>query len=60
MTYKEIKKAQLENEKLYKDNVININEYIEKQLELIKEINENLYRLENIHLEFLKKIKNWF
>ncbi|MCT2562109.1 hypothetical protein [Chryseobacterium herbae] len=60
MTLKEIEKAQLENETLYEDKVISKNEYIEKQFELLKELDELLYRLENIHLEFLKNIKNWF
>ncbi|UKB81231.1 hypothetical protein [Chryseobacterium sp. MEBOG07] len=60
MTFKEIKKALQENEKLYDDKIIGFNEYIEKQFELLKELDEHIYRLENIHLEFLKKIKNWF
>lgn len=60
MTSKEIEKALQENEKLYDDNIIDFNEYIEKQFELLKELDEHIYRLENIHLEFFKKIKNWF
>lgn len=60
MTLKEIKKAQLENEKLYDNKVISINEYIEKQFELLQELDEHIYKLENIHLEFFKNIKNWF
>ncbi|WP_172279073.1 hypothetical protein [Chryseobacterium sp. LAM-KRS1] len=60
MTSKEIEKALQENEKLYDDKIIDFNEYIEKQFELLKELDEHIYRLENIHLEFLKKIKNWF
>ncbi|MDR6489947.1 hypothetical protein J2799_004497 [Chryseobacterium vietnamense] len=60
MTLKEIKKAQLENEKLYDDKVISINEYIEKHFELLQELDEHIYKLENIHLEFFKNIKKWF
>ncbi|MGE8556697.1 MAG: hypothetical protein ACN6OB_22470 [Chryseobacterium jejuense] len=60
MTFKEIEKALQENRKLYKEKVISINEYIEKHFELLKELDEHIYRLENIHLEFFKKIKNWF
>ena len=60
MTFKEIEKALQENKKLYKEKAISINEYVEKHFELLKELDEHIYRLENIHLEFLKKIENWF
>ncbi|MBV8328318.1 hypothetical protein [Chryseobacterium sp.] len=59
MTLKEIEKAIQENEKLYEEKVINNNDYIEKLFELLKELDEYKYRLENIHLEFFKNIKNW-
>lgn len=60
MTFKAIEKAQLENKKLYEEKVISKKEYIKKQFELLKELDEHLYRLENIHLEFFKRIKNSF
>lgn len=60
MTFKEIKKALQENEKFYDDKIIGFNEYIEKQFELLKELDEQIYKSENIHLEFFKNIKNWF
>lgn len=60
MTLKEIEKAKLEHKKLYEEKIISKNEYIEKLFELSKELDEHKYRLENIHLIFLKKIKYWF
>jgi len=60
MTHKEIRKAHLENEKLYDDKAINFQEYIKKQFELLNELNKEIDRLENIHLYFFKNIINWF
>ncbi|MEE6129892.1 hypothetical protein V2E39_21010 [Chryseobacterium arthrosphaerae] len=60
MTRKEIRKAHLENEKLYDDKAINFQEYINRQFELLEELNKEIDRVENIHLQFFKNIKNWF
>ncbi|MDR4892576.1 MULTISPECIES: hypothetical protein [unclassified Chryseobacterium] len=60
MTHKEIRKAHLENNKLYDHKDINFQEYINKQFELLSELDRNIYRLENIHLELFKDVKTWF
>lgn len=60
MTYKEIKQAISENERLYNNEIISIEEYSEKQWELIKKLDKHIYKLQNIHLDFFKHIRDWF
>ncbi|MDG4652625.1 hypothetical protein [Chryseobacterium arthrosphaerae] len=45
MTRKEIRKAHLENEKLYDDKAINFQEYINRQFELLEELNKEIDRV---------------
>ncbi|MFS4429473.1 hypothetical protein [Chryseobacterium sp. S90] len=52
MTHKEIRKAHLENKKLHDDKAINFQEYINKQFELLNELNKEIDRLENLHIFF--------
>lgn len=59
MTYKEIKKAQLENKKLYDEKLIDIQEYAKRQSELLKEIKARIYKMENFEYEIFKNIMNW-
>lgn len=60
MTYKQIKKTQLENKKLYEDKIISKQEYIDKQFELLRELRAQIHKMEQFDLEIFKTIKNWF
>ena len=56
MTYKQIKKAQIEHKKLYEDKTITKQEYIEMQFELLKEIRIRVDRMEKFDFGILKKL----
>ena len=58
MTYKEIEKAQLENEKLYENKLISKQEYIKKQFEILEELEILLHKMEQFDFKIFKNIKN--